>query len=329
MFGINRQKLRESHEANWLLLDLFMMGLLLLNLSLIIFDSLYATQAFRQGLDFISPAIVTGYAPLHQNFLLIDLAFIGIFLSEFLLRWFVAVRRKEYVRWYFFPFIHWYDLVGCIPLASTRIFRFLRIISILYRLHKHQIIDLHNTRLFRFFHFYYQALVEELSDRIVIKVLSDVQKELADGTPLLDELTEKVIAGRRQSIVHWAACIFNQLGQSIESAGQEDTLRQHIEASVSKAVRDNRQVSSLNLVPVLGGQLEQLLERTVSDIVLNAIVNLLKDIDAEKVDHFIEHGLVAASEEEVMLSDEIVVVVNDCLELVKSHVAQQKWKEQL
>jgi len=329
MFGINRQKLKASHEANWLLLDLFMMGLLLLNLGLIIFDSLYATQVFRQTLDFISPALAPAYEPLHQNFLLIDLAFVAVFLSEFMLRWLVAIRRNQYARWYFFPFIHWYDLIGCIPLASTRIFRFLRIFSILYRLNKYQIINLHNTRLFQFFHFYYQALLEELSDRIVVKVLSDVQKELADGTPLLDELAEKVIAGRRQSLVRWAACVLNQLGQSIENAGMQDTLRQHIETSVAKAVRDNKQVSSLNLVPVLGGHIEQLLERTVADIVLNAIVNLLKDLDGQKVDHFIEHGLVAASDEEVILGEEIMLVVNDCLELVKKHVAQQKWKQKL
>ena len=59
---------------------------------------------------------------------LYDLAFVVIFLTEFCVRWVAAVVRKTYMRWYFFPFIHWYDLIGCIPLGGARIFRFLRII---------------------------------------------------------------------------------------------------------------------------------------------------------------------------------------------------------
>jgi hypothetical protein len=329
MFRINMDKLKNSDEGRWLLLDLFMIILLMINLLWIIFDALFEQELVRDGLHYLSPKIVSGYQPIHENFLLFDLIFVGIFFSEFLLRWFVSLTRKEYERWYFFPVIHWYDLVGCIPLAATRIFRFLRIFSILYRLNKYQIINLRNSGLFRFIHFYYDALVEEVTDRVVIKVLSDIQKELKEGTPIVDEMAQKVLASRRDALVSWVSAVMNQAGETIEMEMMGGTVKQHIRDSVSKAVRDNKTVSTLNLLPVVGGKIEDLLEQAVADIVINAMINLLKDITPTKVDHFMEHGVAAASREELMLTDEVISVVNDCLELVKNHVAQQKWREKL
>lgn len=188
MLKFSRTNLKKSHEAPWLILDLVMLGLLIVNLLWILFDALFATSAMRNGLDFISPAIVPAYQPIHDNFTLIDLGFVAVFFTEFCLRWIAAIYRKQYMRWYFFPFIHWYDLIGCIPASFARVFRFLRVFSILYRLHKYQIIDLRNTALFRFIAFYTDALVEELSDRIVVKVLSDAQKDIAAGSPLVQDV---------------------------------------------------------------------------------------------------------------------------------------------
>ena len=103
MLNFSYAKLKSSHEGPWIMVDLLMLGLLLINLIWLVFDSLYATQAFKTILSSLSPNIVEGYAPVHDNFALYDLAFIGVFLSEFSVRWMVAVVRKTYMRWYFFP----------------------------------------------------------------------------------------------------------------------------------------------------------------------------------------------------------------------------------
>ena len=264
--------------------------------------------------------------PVHNNFALIDLGFIAVFLSEFCVRWAVSVYKKEYLRWYFFPFIHWYDLVGCIPASSARIFRFLRIFSILYRLHKYQIIDLKDTVLFRFIAFYYNVFVEELSDRIVVKVLSDAQKDIAAGSPLLDDINQKVLAERKDILVEWLASMMVHMGDSLAHQEHGETLREHVQQSVGKAVRDNDQVSTLKLVPVLGGTIERTLEQSVTDIVTQSIINLLQDVTPEKVRSVIEHGVNTFSSEEQKLEDEVLMVVNECLELIKSHVSHQRWK---
>jgi hypothetical protein len=327
MLSFNYSKLKSSQEGPWIVLDLLMLGLLLINLLWLLFDSLYATQAFKTLLSSISPDIVEGYAPVHNNFTLYDLAFVGIFLSEFCVRWVASVVRKTYMRWYFFPFIHWYDLVGCIPLGGARIFRFLRVFSILYRLQKYQIIDLRNTAVYRFIIFYYDVFFEELSDRIVVKVLSDTQKDIAAGSPLIEDISQQVIATRLPILTQWLSSIMVHIGESIEHNDHGESVRSHVQKSVGKAVHDNSQVSVLKLVPMLGSTIQNTLEHSVTDIVTQSIINLLKDITPEKIDDFVEHGLSRFSSEDHMLDQEVLLIVNECLELVKQHVSQQRWKD--
>jgi len=329
MLRINRDNLRNSHETPWLILDLVMLGILFLNLACLIFDALYATDFIYSQIDAFFPALINAYDPIHHNFLLVDLVFIGIFLTEFCFRWIVAIVRKEHLRWYFFPFLHWYDLVGLIPLGATRLFRFLRIFSILHRLHKYQIIDLNRTAIFRFFAFYYDVFVEELSDRIVVKVLSDAQKDIAAGSPLVDEITEQVLAPRRPVITQWMAGVINHLGQSISNDEHGEVIREHVRKSVGKAVRGNSQVSTLNYLPIIGKTIENTLEESVTDIVTMSLVNLLSDLDAERIDHFISVGMHDYTPTADALDKEVLQVVNECLELMKGHIAQQRWKSEL
>ena len=329
MLRVNRENLRNSHETPWLVLDLVMLGVLFINLAWLIFDSLYATDFIYGQLDAHFPALIDTYDPVHNNFILVDLVFIGIFFTEFCFRWIVAVVRKEHLRWYFFPFLHWYDIVGLIPTGPTRLFRFLRILSILHRLHKYKIINLNETAIFRFFAFYADVFVEELSDRIVVKVLSDAQKDISAGSPLLDDINEQVLAPRRPVITQWLAGVINHLGQSLNSDEHGEVIREHVRKSVGKAVRENAQVSTLNYLPVIGKTIENTLEASVTDIVTKSLVNLLNDLDSDRIDHFISVGLHDYTPSADALDKEVLNVVNECIELVKAHVSQQRWKSEL
>jgi hypothetical protein len=327
MLNFSYSKLKSSHEGPWIILDLLMLALLIINLIWLLFDGLFATQAFKSVLASISPDLVTGYAPVHENFVLYDLTFVVVFLTEFCVRWIASIMRKTYVRWYFFPFIHWYDLIGCIPLGGARIFRFLRIISIFYRLQRYEIIDLRNTAVYRFIIFYYDVLVEELSDRIVVKVLSDAQKDIAAGSPLIEDISQQVLASRLPILTQWLSSVMVHIGESIEHDDHGESVRSHVQKSVGKAVRCNSQVSTLKLVPMLGSTIEKTLEKSVTDIVTQSIINLLKDITPDKIDDFVEHGIGRFSSEDNMLDQEVLLIVNECLELVKQHVSQQRWKD--
>lgn len=326
---MNYEKLRESKQGFWFVVDLFMMGLLIINLILLIFDALYSTAALFNFLTEYAPGVITFYQPIHDNFLFVDLCFIAVFLSEFVVRWIVAVKNKEYMRWYFFPFVHWYDLVGCIPVESARIFRFLRIISVIYRLHKYQIIDFRNWAFFRFFTFYYNVLIEELSDRIVAKVITDAQEEIAKSSGLLDDIADQIIAPRKAVVTQWVSSLMQHLGQSISHPEEGEVIRQHIIKSVEKAVRQDKQIAMLNLVPVLGGGLEKRLENTVSNVVIQSITNMLEDMDNATVSDVFEKGFNHLTNEEKQVNTEFLNLIVEILELVKGHIGQKRWQEHL
>ncbi|QJR82257.1 ion transporter [Alteromonas pelagimontana] len=329
MLRINRENLRASHETPWLILDLVMLVLLIVNLAWLIFDALYATDVIHSQLDRFWPALITLYQPVHKNFILVDLVFITIFFAEFCFRWSVSVIKKEHLRWYFFPFLHWYDLVGLIPLGATRIFRFLRIFSILHRLHKFKIIDLNRTAIFRFFTFYYDVFVEELSDRIVVRVLCDAQKDIAAGSPLVEDINRQVLAPRRAELTQWLAGALNHFGESIADIDHGEVIRQHVRQSIGKAVKNNAQVSTLHYLPIIGRTIESTLEIAVTDIVTTSLINLLSDLDAKSIDHFVISGFKDYKPTANELDREVLQIINECLELMKSHVSQQRWKSEL
>ena len=329
MLKFNFSNLQKSQQTPWFIVDLIMLVMLTINLLLLVFDSLYEVESINQTLHTYVPLIATGYQPIHANFLLVDLVFVSIFLFEFFVRWGVAIKEKEHMRWYFFPFVHWYDLVGCIPVGTARVFRLLRIVSILHRLHKYRVIDLKSTAVYRFFRFYYDVFIEELSDRIVVKVLSDVQQDIAQGSDLMDRIQTQVLAPRKVVLHHWLSSLALHIGESIADQKVGESVREHIATSVSNAVRNNAQVHTLTLVPVVGTSIERLLETAVADIVVQAIVNMLQDMTPEKVSDIISHGLTSPSVAEQALNVEVLDMVNETLNIVKDHVAIQQWKEKL
>ena len=88
-------------------------------------------------------------------------------------------------------------------------------------------------------------------------------------------------------------------------------------------------MSSLNYLPIIGKTIENTLEQSVTDIVTSSLVNLLSDLDSERIDHFISVGMHDYTPTADALDEEVLNVVNECLELVKAHVSQQRWKSQL
>jgi hypothetical protein len=177
--------IRRKGSYRFLLVDMVMVVLLVVNLVWIIFDWLYAGAAFRDLLDSGLPRFSAWYgAEVRPNFIFIDLAFVAVFLADFLVGWIVAADKGVYHRWFFYPFIHWYDLLGCVPVSGFRFLRLLRVVTIVYRLRRPGVIDLSETAHGRMASRYYGVLVEEVSDRVVIKMIADLPLELRNGIPV-------------------------------------------------------------------------------------------------------------------------------------------------
>jgi hypothetical protein len=333
MLNINTENLKKSHQLIWFIIDFTMLGLLIINLAFIIFDSLYAIEVVREGLTAISPTIIDVYQPIHRNFIVYDLIFVGIFLTEFTVRWGYAVKARVYDRWYFYPFIHWYDIVGCIPVGSFRFLRILRVISIVYRLHQYKVIDVTQTRIYQFFNFYYDAFMEELSDRIVVKVLSGAQDEIRRGSPLFERIQNDILFPRREMISGW-------LSQRVAEAAQEGyvpnrgALRSYLENRVDNALKQNLELSRLKYLPVVGPTIQETLEECVGDIVAHVIHQILEDLASASNHAFIEdivHVFLPAPDEneEEVRNEALISLVIEILEAVKMQVGVKHWRENL
>jgi hypothetical protein len=332
LLKIDLQHLQESRQGLWLAIDFIMLGLLSINLLLIIIDSLHSTGFVSHLIQKQLPSFSSALNSLHDNFLLIDLVFVVIFLTEFLLRWFVAAQQNHYERWFFFPFIHWYDLLGCIPLGSTRLLRFLRVFSIIYRLHHYRIIDFTHTRVFRFLVFYYNVFLEELSDRVVAKVLSGIQEDLREDSQLGNKFLSRIIEPRMPMLaLNWDNFAAN-MALSMR-ADRDNALAQNIRQSVGSALHRHADMQRIQSIPIIGFQLSDHLKETIAEVVVDAIANILEElslppsIEAVKqaIDNMDKHskGSIYA------LDKQIVALIIDILELTKEQVNRKTWKADL
>lgn len=334
MFTINRENLRKSHQLFWFTLDFLMLGLLILNLTLIIFDSVYGFTGVQNLLGDRVPAFHDFYQPVHENFIFYDLMFVSVFLGEFMLRWGYALKTHMYDRWYFYPFIHWYDLVGCIPTSGLRFLRILRVVSIIYRLHKYNIIDFTQTRLFRFIAFYYEAFMEELSDRIVLKVLSGMQEEIRRGSPLIEKIQHEILYPRRDMLTGW---ISERVAQAAREGyiPRRGALRNYLEGRVNQALKQNNELQRLRYLPMFGSTIQGTLEEAVGDIVAHTIHQILDDLSSTRNHAFIEDLVLVFLPDqepepgEMRQSQAVITLVDEILEAVKGQVHVKRWREDL
>lgn len=319
-------------QYRFLLVDLFMIGLLLINLGLIIFDWLYAYDLVSRWLASWAPEFHRWYGSVvHPNFLLVDLFFVALFLLDFVVSWIMALLAGLYHRWFFYPFLHWYDLLGCVPIAGFRFLRLLRVVTIFYRLHRAGVVNLSDSVFGRTARKYYDVLVEEVSDRVVIKMISDAQEEVRNGGPLMDKIVTDVLRPRKPELVEW-------LSRKVQSATahnyQEyrEELERYIRTRVTEALENNREFARLNAVPVVGSVVKARVERGVADVVAEAMHGFARDLASEQNERFVNEFVdllfdaILAREEQNELNQMVVNTIDRALEMIKRQVAVQQWK---
>ncbi len=313
-------------------IDIIMMVLLIANLSLIIFDFIFAVSLVNQFLEAHLNHFYTWYHDkVHTNFHLIDLTFVAVFLTEFMFSWILAIIQKVYHKWFFYPFIHFYDLLGCIPVGSLRFLRILRVFSILVRLQNLKIIDLSNTYVMVTLKKYYGILVEEVSDRVVVKVLEGVQDEISSGGQVLDDIIEHVIRPKQDLLAEW-------ISRRIEIALEENVLvkkkeiQEYVENLISEGLGKNAELQTIEQIPVMGKKIAEIIENTISNIINNIIETALRDLasyknrklvtDAtEMVLNSIEH-----KDKDDKLNDIFKDISLDVINVIIKQVKIQQWK---
>jgi hypothetical protein len=264
----------EGLHAIW---DSFILVLVCANLALILFDSLYSIDPLNRFFHVISPSLHALYENyIHVSFQKIDLAFVAFFILDVLLGWAIAIAERCHSKWYYYPFVHWYDVLGCIPLGGFRLLRVLRIASLLVRLQRLGMIDIRQWRIYTFINHYYQLMMEELSDRVMIKIFGELQEELRTQDDFSSRVIDEVIRPRKQQLIDASAV---RLQRMIDESyvHNQATLHRYVSELISTAVAENEDIKSLKRLP-MGDRIAQSLDNTLSDIINRLIKETVKGL---------------------------------------------------
>jgi hypothetical protein len=189
-------------------------------------------------------------------FIWIDLAFIAIFLLEFLIMWASAVRRLGSDQRVLYPLYHWYDLVSCIPLREFRFLRLLRVMAVYYRLIQSDIIPLRNHPLYLRVMKYRKILMEEISDQVSLNILSNIQEKTRLGTSR--ELIRDTLHTHRNDLQQVVVERLQKLEMPTLQARKQE-IAAFIAGTVYESIRESSDYRQLERIPVLSGFLPQLI----------------------------------------------------------------------
>lgn len=327
---IRWRALKGQPDVPFLVLDLLLLLLITGNLLWLLLDAIIMGTGTGMLMARQWPDMMRHYREvLHPDLLLYDSFFTFFLITELLFRWGVAIYRKTYHRWFFYPFAHWYDVLGSIPLPAFRILRLLRLISIIFRLQKLGVIDLSQSGPFPLVLKYYQILLEELSDRIVINVLEGVQREVEAGGPFRQRLTEEVLRPRRDVIVPWLAGLLTET--SAQAYGEHrERLARYLQTRTHEAIATNPDLARFtHRVPVLGTTLERELQNIVAGLLVQITDDLLNDLGQqgnEAVEDIAGGLFDTLTRNHPDMGDAVSGILMDSLELIKAQVAVQHWK---
>lgn len=308
------------------------MVLVAVNLVLIVFDTLFVAPAFAHLVHAVSPAFHGWYkANVHAHFVTIDLFFVAIFLFDVLCGWANAIWRQRYHRWFFYPFVHWYDVLGCIPLAGFRWLRVLRVIALGMRLQGLGLIDVRRWRVYAVGKKYTDILVEEISDRVVVNVLSGVQDELhSGGRELTTRVVREVIQPRREALVATSAAQVEQAA-SASYAANRDEIQAYVGKLVERAVSGNLAIAGLERIPLLGTVVTRSIEWAIRDAVNNVLDEVVAGFGSPEFDDLVQHVADSVFQQLVdsksASSPELRQALSEVIDLLKQQVTVRRWKQ--
>jgi hypothetical protein len=325
---------KRIREGFGLAVDVVMLVLILANLLLIIIDWGFESLLVQEQLQTYAPSVYRWYdTTIHQHFFVYDLAFVAVFATEIIIRWGLAIYHQRYHRWFFYPFVHWYDVLGCLPVSSLRSLRLLRVIAMLPKLQRTGLVDLRQTYVYRTFEKYRDIILEEISDRVTVRIIEGLQNEIRGSHEVTARIADEVIRPQREALIQ-AITHRLQEATAIAYSHQQDDFHDYLDGVIREAVTQNREIGTIAALPGVGQPVATLLERAISDIVFNVIDRMVADVASLDNDRVIAE--VTAVSTDALLSpkyDERLnrlarSVVLQSLDVIKDHVQIQQWKQE-
>lgn len=252
---------------------------------------------------------------------------------ELLVRWAIAIKRKVYYRWFFFPFVHWYEVLGCFPqLRALRLFRVVVIGRRLYQLGYQVLPQPWINRI----KFYINLLLEELSDRVILTTIHNFRQQLTDPKTH-KSFIESTIARNRDEI---EAALLSVLRQELAPKLQElatltggNVLATEVGNAIEEGLANTPELRRyLRMIPIAGTLIESQLQHVGHNVGENVVYALNKRLlDPERLDALmvaIASGVAKIDTDNTALNTLISSIIDDSLTEFEAQVKIQHWKHQ-
>lgn len=310
--------------------DIFMMFIIIFNLCCLAANaflmSSYGDWFFN---EIHLPQVLQYYkAELHPWVIITESWFIIFLCVELGLRWLIAIINKHHARWFFFPFIHWYEIVAIIPML--RFLRLIRVVVIGYRIHElgYKVIpDGLKKRII----FYYSVIMEELSDRVVITVIDGIKQEL-DTSSTHKKIIHDLVDHHREMFSKVLAEILQE-SLAIELKAHQQQIGDGVGQIVRKAILDTPQLTQLlRLIPIAGGMIENQIQNIGQQLGENITQGLIQPFtDGNMLQPNMTYQLISEkisnlNIENQKLEELVESVVNESLESLRKQVKIKQWQ---
>jgi len=261
--------------------------------------------------------------------------FFTIFLVvELLLRWVIAIKQKAYYRWFFFPFVHWYEVLGCFP--QLRALRLLRAVVIGRRLYQLGYQVLPQTWINRI-KFYIDLLLEELSDRVILTAIQNFRQELTNPEAHKSFIESAITRNRNEIEAAVLSLLRTELAPKLQeltaSSGGGSILASEMGNAIEEGLANTPELRRyLRMIPIAGSLIESQLHHVGHNIGENVVNALNKRLlDPDRLDLLmvaIASGIAQIDTNNTALDVLISSIIEDSLTEFEAQVKVQQWKHQ-
>lgn len=260
--------------------------------------------------------------------------FFTVFLIvELLLRWAVAIKQKIYYRWFFFPFVHWYEVLGCFPqLRALRLFRAVVIGRRLYQLGYQVLPQLWINRI----KFYINLLLEELSDRVILTTIQNFRQQLTDPNTHKSFIESTIARNRNEIEAALLSVLRQELApklQALVASSSDSNLATEVGHAIEEGLANTPELRRyLRMIPIAGSLIESQLQHVGHNVGENVVHALNRRLlDPERLDALmvaIASGVAKIDTDNTALHALISSIIDDSLTEFEAQVKIQHWKHQ-
>ena len=253
---------------------------------------------------------------------------------ELLLRWAVAIKEKVYYRWFFFPFVHWYEVLGCFPqLRALRLFRAVIIGRRLYQLGYQVLPQPWINRI----NFYIDLVLEELSDRVILTTIQTFRQQLTDPQRQKSFMQSTIARNRDEIEAAILSLLRKELAPKLkaltESAGGGAILASEMGNAIQEGLANTPELRRyLRMIPIAGSLIESQLQHVGHNIGENVVYALNERLlDAERIDALmvaVASGIAQIDIDNPALNHLIANIIDDGLTEFEAQIKVQQWKHQ-